>query len=481
MLFSVAGLVSAVASFALLPLTTRVIGPEEYGLFGLAAAFAALGVSLGTLGSGYLVFNRLPTLDGRRAGELLSAMCISSTVLTGVGALALTFGWWVARHSFDTLDGLGRTSLGMVLAAMLLTPLWIIAIDILTMQGRAALYTFAVVGSTAANVAGTLIGLYELDLTVDALFLGNVAGASVAAVFGVIVIVPRLAQPRSWRKLLEPMDTARSFLAAQLSDATYTVVERGVLTSAAGVRELGLYTHSQRYRDMTLLGVKSVARAVWPNSLSEARTTTRSFVSTERVWTAVHAGVAVAGVGAALLARPAIDLLTHGKFAAAAAWVPAWFVFILLQSMQKPGTAVLYAHAEARVIARLNIFANLAAVVVLLLSSWRFGAAGALVALLVQAASYNLFTFRAARRLGPVVDIDRLARAGIFVVAVADVATRVLAPSTVERVLLVAPVTLATCWWFRHPLVALRRGGLLRGRQGATRPPNTPSEDACNS
>lgn len=466
--FALAGAASAVLSFALLPLTTRELGPREYGLYALVTAVTAVGSGLGTLGSGYVVYGLGSADRGERPTILTSYLTLSLTITAACGGAIFTV-WVVAGDRLGAFGDVSAGNLAFAIATMLLTPAWVLAVDVLTLDQRATAYAVWTLLQFAAASATTLVALFTFDLGVGALFLGAAAGATVAALGAAVTLSQTGVTPPRRERVRALARTVRSFVGAQLSDTGYTLLERTVLTSTSGVAPLGLYTHSQRYRDAVNLGVKSVARAAWPVTLDEARVDQGMFPYTRRVWSGIQAALAVAGVASAFVAEPVIDALTHGRFTPAAAYVPWWLVFVLLQSMAKPHTATVYVHATATVLARLNVGANAVAAAVLAIATVRYGAPGALAAVVAQALSYDLLTYRAARRVGhpPFTDISALA--GIPLVILAAVVERHWIDSGSSRILgLLCGVAVAGTV-FHRPLLALRRSAVPRRRAGSAR------------
>jgi O-antigen/teichoic acid export membrane protein len=455
-------------SFGILPLTTRRLGPADYGVFALVVAVTAVGSALGTLGSGYVVYTMMPSEPAARPSILTSYLTLSFGITAAWGT-AVAGAWLVAGDQLGTLGDVSGGDLALALIAMALTPTWIVAIDVLTLDQRAAAYTVCTLAQLAASTTATLVALFAFDAGRHALFIGVAAGAACGALGAAVVLRASLAAAPSADRARSLLRVGRTFVGAQVSDTGYTLLERGTLSASSGVTPLGIYTHSQRYRDATNLGVKAVARAAWPVSLDEARADSPTFPYTRRLWSGIHAAVALAGVAAAFAAEPVIAALTHDRFTAAADYVPWWFVFVLLQSMAKTDTATLYVRGTASTLARLNVGANAVAALTLVVGATRYGAGGALAAGVAQALTYDLLSYRSARRLRRLPFTDAIALAAIGLVVVATVLERTVVDTGAGRLAGLLCGTAVAAAIVHRPLLALRRSADLRRAAGSNR------------
>src|SRR4051812_8517268 len=69
---------SAALSLFTLPLTTRVLGPRDYGMLALGTAIAGIGAALAVLGIGYVVANRWGTSDDASRATLVTTVLLFS-------------------------------------------------------------------------------------------------------------------------------------------------------------------------------------------------------------------------------------------------------------------------------------------------------------------------------------------------------------------------------------------------------------------
>lgn len=376
-------------SFLTLPLTTRVIGPSAYGRLALVGAPMGIGTTLATLGAGFLIYRHGPEIVTSARSSLLATLVWIAllVIVSWSGILILLF--FLLRDSLQVLGELSFTEVGLGLGAMVLSPFWIIATEFLTLQGRSRPFAIATICQTAAAAAATLLSLFVFDLGSLALFIGLFAGSIVTFGAASIVLFPHVKAGTDRRWFGELREMAIHNLFASFTEQGFVLVER-ISLSTVGLAPLGLYTHSQRYREVAQIAVKSVAKSSWPVTLDEARDTSSDFPVTRVTWQAMHLAITLGGVAFATLGDYAIAFLTNGKFTSAFIFVGPWFIFILLQHASKPQLGTVFSLGDGKTAANLITFVNLSAIVALLpLVAW-LGSLGAVIAALVSQLVYRM-------------------------------------------------------------------------------------------
>ena len=379
-------------SFVSLPLATRILGPVNYGVFALGSTIAGFATTLATLGTTFYVGSRFHagTEDERRI--VISTLVLRTTVLSaawGVVALGTT---WALKHHLATLHDLPLRGLAIVLVAGVLTAPWVIAIDVLTVEGQATWFALSLVTQAVANVVTLLASLYLFHYRILALFVGNLGGALAAFVMAVAVLMPYL----SLRSGLRPLKQ-RHFVPMQLLEAAQPLVERSLLANYAGFTVLGRYAHSQSYRSLLVQGTNAMNRSVWPLTLTEARENHR-FPITGRAWSVVQLGLALVSAPLVLYGDRLISALTNNKLTGAWVFLAPWCLVVILQSTGKAASGVLYATGVADAVAKIGLTSNAVVVAgfVVLIPLW--GVRGAVVAVILQALVYRVVLQTLARR-----------------------------------------------------------------------------------
>jgi O-antigen/teichoic acid export membrane protein len=386
--------VATLISFVTLPLATRILGPANYGVFALGATVAGFGSTLATLGTTFYISNTFAGAGLPERRQLISTLVARTALLAAVWAVLILGVAWILRGDVALLDEVPLRGLALVLLGAILATPWTIAVDVLTVEGKASWFSISLIVHAFANAVVLLVSLYAFDLRGLSLFVGSLAGSAAMMVTSLIVLrrylAPRLGLARS-------VLGQRKFLPAQALEAVQPVVERTLLANYTGFTQLGNYAHSLSYRSLITQSMNAVNRATWPVTLAEAKERA-TFAVTGRVWAATQLGVAMVAVPFVLFGDRLISMLTNDKLTAAWVFLAPWFVLVLLQSSGKAATGVLYATGVASTVAKLGLLANGVAIGSVVVLVPMFGAAGAATALLLQALVFRIALQILARR-----------------------------------------------------------------------------------
>jgi O-antigen/teichoic acid export membrane protein len=156
------------------------------------------------------------------------------------------------------------------------------------------------------------------------------------------------------------------------------------------VNSLGLYTHSQSYRSLVSVGIKALARTIWPVSLKEAHEKSPNFSLTRAAWEPLFFLLTVGGLLSGAVGKEAIAILTHGKFTAVAGYVTCWFIYIAIQNAGKEHMAVLYVANQGVFITYLTVMCQFFFIGCLFVLIPFFGIWGAIVAAITQQVVYRI-------------------------------------------------------------------------------------------
>lgn len=381
-------------SFVTLPLATRILGPANYGVFALGATLAGFGAILATLGTTFFISNTFAGAGMAERRQLITTLVARTSLLAACWAVLILAVALALRGHVALLDDVPLRGLALVLLGAILATPWTIAVDVLTVEGKASWFSLSLIVQALSNAVVLMVALYVFDLGGLSLFVGSLAGSVAALTTSLLVLKPYLA-PRLG--VVRNKLGQRQFLPTQMLEAVQPVVERTLLANYTGFTQLGNYAHSLAYRSMILQGMNAVNRATWPVTLAEANART-VFAVTGRVWGATQLAVAMVAVPFVLFGDRLIAALTNDKLTAAWVFLAPWFVLVLLQSSGKAATGVLYATGVSSTVAKLGLLANGVALGSLVVLVPVFGAAGAAMALLLQAIVFRIALQILARR-----------------------------------------------------------------------------------
>jgi O-antigen/teichoic acid export membrane protein len=410
----------AAVSVAVLPLSTLVLGPAEYGAFAVVSAVAGFGIALATAASGMLLPAHFPTLDPKGRAGLVQALFYVA-VATGAILAGAMVGFAPPLLSFLEVDYPARASVTMAAGTIVLMAPWSIAYLIVILEGRATFYSGVAIVASLASASALLGGLFAFGLRGDALYVGMFASSAVMCIGGCAVLWPYIVAGRQGGLRWIPRVLRMMLVAgiANVLENAQTLVERAVLSRWAGVAAVGLYSHAQLYRSALFGVIKAASNAVWPRSLEEARDPRGAFTVTGVAWESIYVALTIAGVFAAFIADDVIALLTHGKFSQAGPLVAGLVAVLLVQFSGKPQLALLYARDQGEYLGRLMGVCASCAMLSLLATVPLLGAWGVVASLTIQQVLYRIGVHLRARRIAapPFQDHDVLLGVAIVLCA----------------------------------------------------------------
>ena len=383
-LFLAPSALGAVLSLVMVPITTYVLSPEAFGVFGLMNAVIGIGWTVSALGSSAVCNTYYPDLDSAERSRFVSTMLYLAVGAATVFCLLCAALWPLVAAGVDGYALIPAGGVTLSLATVVLGVPWVVAQDVITLDGKG--HVFAVTGAAQALATAvvTVLGLNVWHLGVMALFVSALSAAAVSCIGAAWVLKPHLAAVFSlrWMRTIIGVGSAESM--ANVTLALQTNVERGFIASSLGVGALGLYVHAQTYRTLAAQALKAAARPIWPITLDEARDGDSDFRRTRTVWDATYLAITALGITSAFFGRAAIGWLTHGRFTDAADIVTFFLIFLLVQNAGKPQTAIIFRGGAAKQFYWIQIAANLVwLVLVIALIRWA-GLIGGVLALIGQ-------------------------------------------------------------------------------------------------
>lgn len=371
-------------AFATLPLATLILGPQDYGAYAVVAAITGLASAIACLGSSYLLAHVFTGKDKERIQQLVSQQLTISLLLSALLALALIATWDGIIAYADTFGAVPYA--GFMLAAIGVVPstLWAIALDVLTLDGRAKTFAKIMIGQSLLTAATLLACLFIFDLGTLSLFVSAFIGTAVLGLGAMICLWPYIERPNLTRENLQIFKAAFSLTGANIIEVAYQSFERNLLALNSGLHSVGLYTHAQQYRAILATTTKALSRSVWPITLEEAKQPALDFPQTHRYWRFTYLCLGIVGISFAALGDLFIGILTHGKFIGAGPYAALSIAYLLVQNSGRPHTGLMYARGDVGPFARFSIISSIvcfacAAVAIPLLGVW-----GALLSIFVQ-------------------------------------------------------------------------------------------------
>jgi O-antigen/teichoic acid export membrane protein len=409
-----------------IPITTYVLGPREYGLFALMMGLVNICTVLATSVTGYVINHRAH--PGETAPEGLIVTLAVLEILVGLILTVVCMGlWpWFARW----MGIVGDAPYLNFLALLLSVPLgafWTSGSMMIVFDDRAVLYSGTLIAQGAIQLVATIVALYCFHWRVGSLVAGQVMGVATCAVGGYLGLRRHFSVGLDRSIVRESLALMPWSILSGFANSSTDLLERVVLGRVTNTFQLGLYVHSQSYRTMLAQAGKAFYQILQPAMLIEARSEKLDFSETRRGWNVVFAMVSLMGVGFALVGQEIISWLTHGKFAAAAIYVPFWCIYLLLLYIGRPQVAMLYAHGQGKKISSASLAGNLVSGLLMLALGIPFHAFGLVAAVIAGELVNRIVLQYWTYRIWSIGFHDGYALAGATIVALAAGLTRFVA------------------------------------------------------
>lgn len=384
--FLVPSIFQAGVAFVTLPLATLILDPQDYGAYAVVTAITGLASSITCLGSSYLLAQAFSSSKPEEIRQLVSQQVVISVGLSILLAVVLVVSWRGLASYFANL-ALVPTG-GFVLSAIGVVPttIWAIALEVLTLDGRAKVFAQVAMGQSLFSAAVLLFSLFVLDIGAMSLFVSAFIGAITLGLGAMLSLRHYLEWPCFNRKVLQLFKSALTLTGANFIEVAYQPLERNLLAVNSGLNSVGLYVHAQQYRTIVAAGTKALSRSVWPTTLEEARHPTLTFPQTNRYWRFAYLCLSVIGLGFAALGDAFIGLLTHGKFVGAGAYAAMGIAYLLVQNSGRPPTGFMYARGDVAPFARFSIISSVVALVCAAMTIPLLGVWGAMLSIFLQQA-----------------------------------------------------------------------------------------------
>lgn len=347
-----ASAVQGLLSLALVPLTTLLLGPPEFGAFGIVIAAVTLAGGLADMGFGIVLSGYYLEASGQVRKQLIATL-LAWTLVSGLMAgIALFIFWPVIGKLVGGASFISEMELVLACLSVPLRSVVGFGTQVLVIQSRAMHSGIVMTLQAAAVFASTLAALFAFDQGQAALFIGNVVGIAVGCTAMLILLRKDFAAKPTRRWSAEILRTAPSGALASSLENLRALAESMAMVRALGVGGLGVFNHSRLYQGYLGQIANAIAYSLWPSALEEARVQGSGFEKVGRAWNVVYLGLSIAGVGLAAFGIEIVSVVTNGKFIEAAPWVPLWVGYLLLQNSGKPATATLYAARRGAAVAR---------------------------------------------------------------------------------------------------------------------------------
>jgi O-antigen/teichoic acid export membrane protein len=368
----------------LLPITTRLLGPREYGLVELCSALLLVATSIATLElpqglARFLPEARSPS-ERRAIGATTLVFCASSLAVAGLCVLLLAA--FVPAFG-GLLPGGPAIWFGAVLA-LVCSGAQAVAIRHLRWSLRPSLYLIAVLVSSLTTASLTVLFLLKWNRAAASVLSAQAAGSLCSLAFVIVVTRGELRPTWDWRVFRRLCAFSLPLVVSTLGLLASSQAGRILVAQHVGLEDAGRFGLAMRIS--TILGLAASAFQMAVSPVIYARYGDPG----SREWLAsTMRMLAFLGLTAWMLisdlAHPIVALLAGPSYAAAAQLVPILCALLLLGCFMAllPG---LELQGRTRIVAVLSLSTGASTILLTWLLLPRIGLLGAALAPLASAA-----------------------------------------------------------------------------------------------
>jgi O-antigen/teichoic acid export membrane protein len=401
-IYGLSGVLSRFIGIFLVPLYTRILTPEDYGVIGLVASTLAVLSVLAVLGldnSAHRWFWDSEDVDDRKVTIASWAWCqiaISLVLCLGLLLAAEPLGAWLGGRP-DTAVALRVAALSLPFSA-----LSTVLTNWLRMQRRAVPTLLFGIGVSLLNVGFGVLLVLTLRWGVVGAFAAQLGGAVVATAAAALLLGDWIS-PRHLRaaRLGEMLRYALPLIPSALAFWIVGLSDRYFLQYFAGTGDVGLYQIASSVAVVAALATTAFQQAWGPFALSIHRRPNARDVYAQALLAYAWVACLVA-TGLALFAPEAIRLLATEQYVGAApvvAFLAFGYVMVGLGYVAGLGPSLAKTTRPVGVAIGIAAVVNLAMNAVLV--PW-LGREGAAITSLVSQAIVPLYLFRRSQQLYPI-------------------------------------------------------------------------------
>lgn len=429
-------LFSALLSLALLPLATRILHASDYGIYALLMSVVMLASGAMDGGCGLLLPAHYGIADKSERGRIATSLVLVSAVSSGTVALLLVglWFWWHSQFASLVIPSVVAATAAIIIPMRAVTML---SITVFSVTGRSNAIAAQMASQAVFVFVGTLVALFGFSLGGASLFIGAACGQLAALCVCLLVLWnnSEFSLPsRHW--LWASLTSAPTTGASGIMDGARGFAENGMLTAASGLHAAGIYSHARLYYNLLMSFGSTLTHNILTKSLDDARDPLSDFDTTERVWSPFHVVLSFAGIGFVFLGTEIVELVSNGKLTEAASYIPALVIIAIIQTVEQPAVAIVYASGRAASAMWFRTIAICVSLAALYPSIMLFGIDGILAIGIAEAIAYRVYLRILASRKRKVRFQDWNAVFGCLMIAAALAYVHVEAPSIGLRLIL---------------------------------------------
>jgi O-antigen/teichoic acid export membrane protein len=377
--YGVSSVLTRIVGLLLMPLVTRYLTTEEYGVVTMLSVISLLFLPVGNLGMTNAIFRRFnldkdPQAQARVLSTALVSVCCSSLLLLAITA---AFAVPIARYFVGDPDAVSLVLASLVSAAA--TAIGMVPFVALRAARRVKAAAAVNVAKVAVSLVVTVLLLVVWDLGMWAVVLGTLVSEVALALVQIALTLPAFRAGFAWATWKQMFSYGVPFVPHHLQAAAMDLFGVYVVREMMGLGPAGLYAVATRFASPINFIVGSVQQS-WVAYKFQVHSETddaRSFF--QSTFTYYVAALTYLWVGVALWGPDVIRLMTDAPFHDAAFLIWAVGLIPVMQGFYFMSGTGLELSDNTRPMPLVSLFGLITIVVSSLLLVREFDALGAAI------------------------------------------------------------------------------------------------------
>lgn len=412
-------IVSACVGIFTIPITTYFLDPKDFGVFAILNAFVMPVTALSSTGAMWVLGANFYKVHGDENKIFIFNLLFFDFLFKflWIGLL-----WFVAPIFLPCLVN-GYEDVYQLFFRFSLITIFLNAFSAsisysLVLNRNAKMHSIVEITGPVSSAIITIICLYFLKLTVISLFIGPLCAEVLSVALGIWVVRNNVKFHLQKKWFKEIFKVGMPSIPLELVSLLTNISDKFFVQRFLNLSSLGVYSHSVNYKSIFGLGFKAFNRVFAPHALE--RFSNESDIAALKNNLHKWLGLAaLGGVFIALFSSEIVNILSHGKFMAAAHLVPLWYLIIFSYGFGTTYLQFLLTKRKSVYMTVSGVFTGLLSILLIALGVWKFGILGAVSAALLANLITQLSFMVYARRLGcPSVGGKAILGTAIFVFVV---------------------------------------------------------------
>lgn len=392
---------AVVGMIVVVPLMTYYLNPGDYGVAAILTVIIMVMQALANTGAPFVFYAHYFRIDQLERKILLFNVVISEVLLKSIWAII----FFILAPILLPLVVREYTSeyqlyFQIALLTSVFSGLWPTISTVIMLEKKGKIYAIIELVQQLITVIAAFVFLVVFQLRTVVLFLVPLVVSLFAGMISLWYIRHdlRLCFRFSWIQEIVRRGMLPSIPLA-FSDIIAGGFDRYFIQRWRSLFDLGIYTHSRSYQGMFNTGTKSFNRVFIPEILQmfAGQQTPTNIKRMLLIW---YTLLGIGGVFLSLFSFEVVNLLTHGKFVAAAPLIPIWFLLPFIYSFGIVYTQYLQFHKKTLFLAHTGLIISALFVGVTALLVYFFNIYGAAIAVVLYSFIIQLAQRWYARKLG---------------------------------------------------------------------------------